>query len=1060
MKNYNLHPKVLLRTPLLPLDGPIRQIFSCKDSAGQIAQLKEAFQHAATQEALFLASPVLYAQMKKWLEGEISDPHDLNSLHLALMRYLSRMSSRCTPFGLFAGCTMGEWGKQQDIVLDDLHTYRRHTRPDMDYMGNLTQRLSKTEGIREYLRFFPNNSLYFNADKYRYIDYYYHQKRRIHQISTVDANEYVERVLQKAKNGSTISELANSLVSDDISFEEAYSFVTEMVETQLLVSELDGNTTGDEMFERLLGSLQRISTNSGLAAQCLNTLEGLKKALAQIDQKSPGVNAGTYEFIAQSLQPLDTAYEMNRLFQTDMIKPAASCTLNQQLAGTIRRALDLINRIHTKPAETELSRFLQAFEERYETKEVPLLEVLDVETGIGYIQNGEAKGDLNPLVDDLALAPQEEGSTNIQWNKRQAFLLTKLVTALSENQYAIELQDTDVQDFEPNWEDLPDSLYAMGNLLHPGPENGGLLASLDGASGSATLILGRFTHADPAIHEWVKDIADREQALYPEDTILAEICHLPEARTGNVLMRTAFRPYEIPYLAQGGVAPESQIMPDDLMLSIRNGELVLRSRRLNKRILPRLGNAHNYSANALPVYHFLCDLQNQGKRSGMGFSWGALSEQFKFLPRVTYQNILLHRASWKLKKSDYEDLLKAKEVDLLHTIGAWRQKWKIPQHIVVIEFDNELLIDLDNILSIKVLVQELKNRTEVQFAEFIFSHEGLAVKDKAGASYTNQFIAVFSKKEQQAQKSAIENHPKTGLPDAHPVRTLPIGSEWLYFKCYCGASTADDILCDIIRPLAKRLQKKGLIDHWFFIRYMDPKWHLRVRFHLCNEMAVGPVIQAVHKAVAAAVSQKQIWRIQVDTYEREMERYGPLTIGLAEQVFYEDSRTTLDFLHKTGRNDPEARWLYGLFSMESILNAFGFSPARKTALLKRLKDGFGAEFNMGSVQWKQLNKKFQTASESIKNCADNSPALNPAIRSVRKALKEKEAALLPIAQKLLATRALDEQQLDDVMASFLHMLHNRLFKSKQRMHEMVLYDFLSQVYRTQNVHQRKEAVLG
>jgi hypothetical protein len=61
-----------------------------------------------------------------------------------------------------------------------------------------------------------------------------------------------------------------------------------------------------------------------------------------------------------------------------------------------------------------------------------------------------------------------------------------------------------------------------------------------------------------------------------------------------------------------------------------------------------MSNAHNYTNNTLPVYQFLCDVQYQNKRAILQQNWGSLESEFRFLPRLTYENIILSRASWQL----------------------------------------------------------------------------------------------------------------------------------------------------------------------------------------------------------------------------------------------------------------------------------------------------------------------------------------------------------------------------------------------------------------------------
>jgi hypothetical protein len=63
------------------------------------------------------------------------------------------------------------------------------------------------------------------------------------------------------------------------------------------------------------------------------------------------------------------------------------------------------------------------------------------------------------------------------------------------------------------------------------------------------------------------------------------------------------------------------------------------------------------------------------------------------------------------------------------------------------------------------------------------------------------------------------------------VRRFPPGSEWLYAKLYTGAATADQVLRQVVRPVTEAALRCGAADGWFFIRYGDPDWHLRLRLH-------------------------------------------------------------------------------------------------------------------------------------------------------------------------------------------------------------------------------------
>ena len=51
-----------------------------------------------------------------------------------LYRFLTRMSTRPTPFGLFAGVGLAKWGRTTNLTISSPH---RHSRPDMEWLSRL-----------------------------------------------------------------------------------------------------------------------------------------------------------------------------------------------------------------------------------------------------------------------------------------------------------------------------------------------------------------------------------------------------------------------------------------------------------------------------------------------------------------------------------------------------------------------------------------------------------------------------------------------------------------------------------------------------------------------------------------------------------------------------------------------------------------------------------------------------------------------------------------------------------------------------------------------------------
>lgn len=281
-------------------------------------------------------------------------------------------------------------------------------------------------------------------------------------------------------------------------------------------------------------------------------------------------------------------------------------------------------------------------------------------------------------------------------------------------------------------------------------------------------------------------------------------------------------------------------------------------------------------------------------------------------------------------------------------------------------------------------------------------------------------------------------------------RNFSLGSEWLYYKIYTGHKTSDLVLTEIIKPIVHQLREEANIDKWFFIRYADPKHHLRVRFHCSDSSQLSKIIDMLYEPLNGFLEEDLIWKIQLDTYQRELERYGENTMELSETLFYHDSESIVQFLDLIEGDDGEQlRWLYGLRSIDYLLDSFRFSLDEKLVLMDGLKTGFGKEFGMARPLKKQLDDKYRKERKSIENFMTFTKESEPDYETILKILEYKKIVLMPLTEQLLNIRKKGELQLElnNLMGSYIHMLMNRLFKSKNRLNEMVCYDILYRYYR-------------
>ncbi|MDT5107264.1 MAG: lantibiotic biosynthesis protein, partial [Mycobacterium sp.] len=642
-------------------------------------------------EALYLASPDLLARWHATTQGAKRD-----RIERAVGAYVVRMATRPTRFGLFAGCGTGAIAETTSLCVPALSELVRRSRLDTGLLAALATRIEHDPDARAALRFTRNNSIYTVGRRLRYIETRVSATARTHHLVAVDADEALRATLGRARGGIGSDALAAALVVDDITLEEARAYIGELIGAGLLVSDLQPAITGDDAITEMITVLRR----SAVTDKTVTRLEHAQSILERLDAAGLDGDLTSYADLEATLRDEVPDLDPARLVQVDLFKPTPGLTLGRRVVAELASAIRLLHRI-TPTEETSLDRFRAAFEERYGTREVPLAEVLDEELGIGFERSVHPAADESPLLGGLDFGPPSPSEQ--RWQPRDAVLLRLLSQALEEQHQEIALGDADLDalaELAPR--PLPDALAVLASLSGSpeGIAHGEfrvVVHSVNGPSGAA--LLGRFCAGDAELAAAVQRHLRAEEAHHP-NTLYAEVVHLPEGRTGNILRRPVLRATEITFLGRSGAPTGTQLGIDDLLVSVQVGQVVLRSRRLGRQVLPRLTAAHNTVLNSLGIYRFLSALQYQGVAGGLRFDWGPLGSA-PFLPRITCGRLVLARARWRLAAEELADLRTVADVRRL------RERRRLPRLVAIAEGDNELLVDLDRDVAVEVALRTL-----------------------------------------------------------------------------------------------------------------------------------------------------------------------------------------------------------------------------------------------------------------------------------------------------------------------------------------------------------------
>jgi lantibiotic biosynthesis protein len=1035
-------PFYLLRTPLLPLNT-ILELNELPPDAMEMA-LKDIFRDPLLQEALYVASPELFGEFDKLMKGLQTNARRNRKLIKTLYKYLVRMSSRSTPYGLFAGCSVGQYGETTQMRLAPHTSAYKYKRLDMNYVAELAAGIAATESIRNQLRYFPNNSAYIVSDKLRYIEFSTRNKKRFYNLASVDYSDYLELILQKAGGGATMAELTALLVSDEITEEEASAFIGELVSAQILISELEPTITGDDFLRILARKLEGLE-HTGHLTPVFQTI------IQNLEQQNPEIE--NYHQIETAVNSVMRNSGLKDLVQVDLFHKAEQNQLSHAIIKSITEQTERLFLLGHPHEERDLEDFKRNFFDKYEEREMPLAEVLDPDYGIGYATAIAGSANFTPLIEGFTT--EQPGTSKLfVWDSWMQFMLKKYTECVRENKTAVELTDADIDRLSRGKEKdlvLPGQFYLMGHLTAATPGSVTednyqfIYHNLMGPASCETL--GRFCSGSAELNQQVQQVFEREQERDP-DIIYAEVIHLPQNRAGNILIRPLLRQYEIPYITPGAAASENQLPVSDLMVSIRGGQVVLRSKRLNKRVMPRLTTAHNFSSDNLAMYKFLCDLQSQGFTNGFYWNWD-IFENEPFIPRVTYRNIVLRKARWTLYRSDFSSLAK-KEGHDMDAFRAELQARKLPRHLTLTEGDNAMLIDTHNVMALRLLADNLIKRRSAALTEFVQPADTSIVAGDAGV-YVNEIIFPF-KTTTNAPLYHPYRLPETPMQET-VARAFTPGSDWLYVKIYCGTKTSETMLTACIAPLITRLRKQSLIKEWFFIRFADPGHHIRIRFYNPGQPQVWQEVMAlVNEYCAPLVESRVVDKIQYDTYKREIERYGAATIGPVESLFHADSMAVLSLIGLLQGDEGETyRWLICLRGIDVLLDDFGYTLEQKLLLLQTLQADFHKEYGNMPLMIRQLNAKYRAVARKIDEFLNPETDGDNNLAAVAAILAKRSASLQPVIAALS-----EAQAPDNLLPSFIHMFCNRIFIARQRKHELVVYHYLARYYESLAARTGKE----
>jgi len=996
---YRFLPQLFLRAPYYSFAGY------------DLSRLPEVLQEQAFRNAVFLASAAFFALLeKKEFDFDKLAEREKHTLY----KYYNRMCFRPTPFGSFSSFTLLNWGNDGQVRLAGNDGSVLHLLPDHEFLRKL--RIRKETDLSD--RLLVNPALYRFNDVFRYTKSSLDDQGRFRfSLEGIDAVKFNIQLFSFLSSKKVSKRIVLSWIVQhaECSEEEAAEYIQFLLDAGAVFDYTQGGVIDDEVIENLLSLpgwnvFWKNFTRIPLSGEA--SLSALAKEIRETAKETKPFG-----------QPFYAALERpNYIGGRDSAE-------QEELSKTVR-VLQLLSNAE-QPAD--LSRFIRDFRSRFDQERVPLLLALDPDGGLHYGEMEPSMPDQDILENIPFPVPEEENRT-LGWHASQQFIFKLWVGDTLRDPWApLQISEEDVIKLENQKRPvLP--LPQTQAIMYRSTGEHLILESSGGVTGVS--LIGRFSCFSDPVHQFCRELAAKETAANP-GVVFADIAQQSDSHVDNINRRKPIYAHEIPLNVFPSQLAEKLVLPGELMLSLKGDELILESSRLKKRVIPRLATAYNFRNNHSPVFRLLCDLQFQGLQAGLSFNLENFFPGLGFYPRVCYGRVILCLAKWNFKESDITPLTVGDNADAIKALAGFRKKYHLPRHITIGATDQQLVFDLANMTEARFFLQCIQGLKRVTIQEYLLPDRSVLSGKKPLAGQMIAFLAHENNVYQPLKKGDAAVYRQK-------QRDFLMGSNWLYLKIFCIPRASDEILSQVIFPFIKGQKKR--VKKWFFIRYSDKGYHLRLRIQ-AEEHDLGPILVALRKKIESSGHDRLIRDFQGDTYRREIERYGAGLISPVEDLFYAGSHLAVLVLTLKENNPFRlSEFELALLTACRMISCFFLSLEVSLDYLVRVTDQFMAEFRADKSLKVAMDEKYREKKLMIADLLER---------------RDLSKHLSPFLTQMSVLKGLTENySIDDKMkllADLVHMQLNRTFSVRQRQQELLVY-YCLQKYTSSRLAREKSSV--
>ncbi len=959
---------LLVRTPLLPFE------------IGMMCSPPQSHQKLF-ETALAIGSPSLYFAFTTKDSEEAIDKS---------FKYFRRMGTRPTPYGLFAGVDLATFGSDTSIrrtgeVVPKL-------RVDMSCLGAVISELETDRQSRRKLSYVTDPEIAIQDNRvWSNRDLTSGQQQTTH----IRATEPVRYLLSLCRSNAASFQTLSESVSNAFGVASSVSdgLVDELIEEGFLISTLRFPLNTESPCDYVISYF---GANSVETPPVVGALRDIQESATRNQPVSP---RDYLDLMAR----VPGYSESDNALQIDTQMRLESARLNSKLSADLARLVRLLVQISSTKNE-KLTPYLRAFEQRYQVdRVVPLLSLISDTFGLG-----SPYGERYVATD-----------TTDRWS-REAFLFELAQTSKGN---PVELSDTDLQrlsifDLDESTAPLSVDLFFQIVANSQSEIDDGkfeLLVSPRVGDDGAGRAMGRFARLFSETGSNALSEIFECEANSADDHLIVDANYWPaNARLLNIALAS----FQCNFSTSSGCLPShgsTSVPLSEIEIGIESGKFFAQWSRTGQRLLFRTRNL--LSRALLPdTIRFLVDVAWQDCFSLSSFNWGWCAEQMVHLPRVTFERFILASARWSIQSMVNIDQ------HFEETFEKAKADYQIPDLVWLAESfddDNPLLLNLSHSSDLAILRREFKqaerDKRKLLLIEYLNTHTW---HDVGTEHYVTEFVSSFVRKKLHGQPTPDRNGKRNIAVD-RALYTRPPGSEWIYLRLEC----ADVLQEEVVERFSNLLESKlftNIVEKWFFIRYRDGCDHLRMRFNVKPSNVCSVALPALFERASDLVYSGVCSKYSVETYDREVERYGgPEALDAVESIFYCDSEIVCKYLF----NSPQSNKLIAaVATVKSILESFQlFDTTGKQMLVEGFSsDDFRAVSADCRSSWTSIIAVLDA--DVTDRCAPNQRQIIALSQQFREAIDPYCSRLLSLAAEGKLSTPVTE-----ICSDIVHLHCNRMF---------------------------------